>query len=74
MKETPNSLLAKIKTQVKQFNEISNKTATLLSANIFGSYFQDRFSTVHYLLIVGANGTGKSAFGAFFMGRTIPSY
>jgi hypothetical protein len=63
MKETPDSLLAKIKNMVKPFNEISDKTATLLSANIFGSYFQDRFSTVHYLIIVGAKGTGKSAFG-----------
>ena len=63
MKETPDTLLAKIKTQVKQFNEISDKTATLLSANIFGSYFQDRFSTIHYIIVVGANGTGKSAFG-----------
>lgn len=63
MKETPDSLLRKIKTQVKLFNDISDKAATLLSANIFGSYFQDRFSTVHYLFVVGANGTGKSAFG-----------
>lgn len=66
MKETPDTLLAKIKTQVKLFNEISDKAATLLSANIFGSYFQDRFSTVHYLIVVGANGTGKSAFGDTF--------
>jgi hypothetical protein len=63
MKETPDTLLAKIKTQVKLFNDISDKAANLLSLNIFGSYFQDRFSTVHYLFIVGANGTGKSAFG-----------
>jgi hypothetical protein len=65
-KETPDTLLAKIKTQVKLFNDISDKTATLLSANILGSYFQDRFSTVHYLFVVGANGTGKSAFGDTF--------
>ena len=63
LKETPDSLLAKIKTQVKRYNDVSDKAATLLSANIFGSYFQDRFSTVHYLFVVGANGTGKSAFG-----------
>jgi hypothetical protein len=63
MQETPDSLLAKIKTLVKEFNDVSDKAATLLSANIFGSYFQDRFSTVHYIIVVGANGTGKSAFG-----------
>ena len=66
LNETPDSLLAKIKTLVKQFNVISDKTVTLLSTNIFGSYFQDRDSTLHYLIIVGANGTGKSAFGETF--------
>ena len=66
IKETPDTLLAKIKTVVKRFNAVSDKTATLLSANILGSYFQDRFSTVHYLIVVGANGTGKSAFGDTF--------
>ena len=34
--------------------------------NVIGSCFQDRLSTVHYLLIVGGNGTGKSAFGDTF--------
>ena len=63
LKETPDSLLIKIKNMVKKFNDIDEKAITLLSANVFGSYFQDRFSTVHYLIIVGANGTGKSAFG-----------
>ena len=48
MKETPDSLLQKIKTIVKRFNEIDEKTATLLSVTIFNSYFQDRFS--HRLL------------------------
>jgi len=64
--EKPHTLLAKIKTIVKQFNAINDKTATLLSVDILGSYFQDRYSTVHYLIIVGANGTGKSAFGDTF--------
>jgi len=63
LNETPDSILAKIKTHVKRFNDIDDNTVTLLSANILGSYFQDRFSTVHYLIIIGANGTGKSAFG-----------
>ena len=66
IEETPDTLLAKIKTVVKKYNDIDDKTATLLSADILGSYFQDRFSTVHYLIIVGANGTGKSAFGDTF--------
>jgi len=66
LRETPDSLLTKIKNVVKKYNDVDEKTATLLSANILGSYFQDRFSTVHYLIIIGANGTGKSAFGDTF--------
>ncbi len=63
MKETPDTLLAKIKFRLNDSMKLDDKIATLLSANIFGSYFQDRFSTVHYIIVVGANGTGKSAFG-----------
>ena len=66
LKETPDSLLAKIKVIVKQFNKINDKTATLLSTYILGSYFQDRFSTIHYIIVIGANGTGKSVFGDTF--------
>jgi hypothetical protein len=66
LNETPDTLLIKIKNVVKKYNDVDEKTATLLSANILGSYFQDRFSTVHYLIIIGANGTGKSAFGDTF--------
>lgn len=63
MRQTPDSLLVKIKNMVKKFNDVDDKTVTLLSACVLGSYFQDRFSTIPYLIIVGANGTGKSAFG-----------
>lgn len=65
-KETPDSLKDQIRIQIKRFNEIDFNTIVLLSANIFGSYFQDRFSTCHYLFVVGDNGTGKSAFGDTF--------
>jgi len=51
---------------VKQFNDIDTSSVNLLSANTIGSFFQDRFSTVHYIIIVGGNGTGKSALGDTF--------
>lgn len=66
LKETPDTLIAKTKTLIKLVNEIDDYTATLLSTTIFNSYFQDRFSTVYYIIVVGANGTGKSAFGETF--------
>jgi hypothetical protein len=66
LKETPDTLIAKIKALIKLVNEIDDNTATLLSVTIFNSYFQDRFSTVYYIIVVGANGTGKSAFGETF--------
>lgn len=66
LEETPDSLLIKIKNIVKNFNAVSEQTANLLSLTIFNSYFQDRFSTVYYNIIIGANGTGKSAFGETF--------
>jgi hypothetical protein len=64
--ETVDSIYEKIKSMVKKLNDIDEKTKNLFSANILSSYFQDRFSTVHYLIVVGANGTGKSAFGNTF--------
>ena len=65
-KETVDSIYQKIKNKVSQFNDVDRDTIVLLSANILGSYFQDRFSTVHYLMIVGDNVTGKSAIGDTF--------
>lgn len=64
--ETVDSLYQKIKSIVTKYNDIDEKTINLLSADILGSYFQDRFSTLHYLIVVGDNGTGKSAFGDTF--------
>src|SRR6185436_19923547 len=65
-KETIDSLYKKIKNIVKQFNDIDTSSVNLLSANTIGSFFQDRFSIVHYIIIVGGNGTGKSALGDTF--------
>ena len=65
-KLTIDEIFQKIKSYVKLFNDIDSSTLNLLSINVVGSLFQDRLSTVHYLFIVGGNGTGKSAFGDTF--------
>ena len=65
-KETINTLYQKIKEKVKQFNDVDEHVSNLLSIDVVGSWFQDRLSTVHYLFVVGGNGTGKSAFGDTF--------
>jgi hypothetical protein len=64
--ETIDTVYQKIKHAVGQFNDVDRDTIVLLSAYIMGSYFQDRFSTIPYLIIVGDNGTGKSAIGDIF--------
>ncbi|HEX7179653.1 MAG TPA: hypothetical protein VF220_08005, partial [Nitrososphaeraceae archaeon] len=65
-KLTIDEIYQKLKSYVKLFNDIDNNTLSLLSTNVVGSLFQDRLATVHYLFIVGGNGTGKSAFGDTF--------
>jgi hypothetical protein len=65
-KETIHSLYQKIKAIVNRFNDIDIKPLNLFSADILATYFQDRFSTVHYLIIVGDNGTGKSSIADTF--------
>lgn len=65
-KETIDSLYQKIKEKIKLFNDVEQSVLNLLGMNVIGSYFQDRLSTVHYLFVVGGNGTGKSAFGDTF--------
>ena len=45
---------------------MDKETIVLLSMDIICSYFQDKFSTVHYLDVKGCNGTGKSVFGDMF--------
>jgi hypothetical protein len=64
--ETIDSLYEKIKSMTRLFIDTSEMTLNLISANLLGSYFQDKFSTVHYLIIVGDNGTGKSAIADLF--------
>jgi hypothetical protein len=61
--ETKDSLFKKAKSIVKRYNDQDNPKLSLLAIDIFWSYFQDKFSTTHYLEIVGDNDTGKSSLG-----------
>jgi hypothetical protein len=64
--ESIDTLYQKIKSLASLFNDVDENTLALLTANALGSYFQDRYSTLHYLNVLGDNGTGKSAFGDTF--------
>jgi hypothetical protein len=64
--ETNDSLYRKAKPIVKKYNDQDEYKLVLLSADIVWSYFQDKFSTTHYIGIVGDNGSGKSTVGDTF--------
>ena len=65
-KETNESLYKKIKTNVKKYNDRDKHSISLVSLDIFSSFFQDKFSTIHYDFVIGDNGTGKTAVGDTF--------
>jgi len=64
--ETVDSLYDRAKSIVTKYNDQDDYKLTLLSADIIWSYFQDKFSTTHYLAIIGDNGSGKSTVGDTF--------
>ncbi len=65
-KETTFSLYNKAKLIVSKYVDQESHIVNLIPINIVSSYFQDRFSTVHYVGIFGDNGTGKSSIGDTF--------
>jgi hypothetical protein len=64
--DTIDGLNRQVREQFENFNEQDPHKLCLLSADVILSYFQDEFATVHYIDIVGDNGSGKSALGATF--------
>jgi hypothetical protein len=65
-KETIDSLFEKAKSIVLKYNDQDEHKLILLAGDIVWSYFQDRFSTTHYVIIVGGNGSGKTTIGDTF--------
>jgi hypothetical protein len=61
--ETIDSLYQKAKSIAKQYNDQDDYKITLLVTDLIWSYFQDKFGTTHYLLVVGDNDSGKSSIG-----------
>lgn len=59
-------LFKDVKSIVKKYNDQDDYKQILLAADIMWSYFQDQFSTTHYLGVVGGNSSGKSTIGDTF--------
>jgi hypothetical protein len=65
-KETLESLYKKARCIVENYNDQDNSKLSILAVDIVWSYFQDKFSTTHYIGVVGDNGSGKSTIGDTF--------
>jgi hypothetical protein len=64
--ETNDSLYRKARHILAKYNDQDDYKLILLSADTIWSYFQDKFSTTHYIAVVGDNGSGKSTVGDTF--------
>jgi hypothetical protein len=64
--ESIDSLYQRAKSIVNEYNDQDDYMLVLIAADIVWSYFQDRFSTTHYLGVFGDNGSGKSTVGDTF--------
>jgi hypothetical protein len=60
------SLYERAKSIVQNYNDQDNHKLILLAGDIVWSYFQDKFSTSHYVGVIGDNGSGKSTVGDTF--------
>jgi hypothetical protein len=65
-KESIDSLYEKAISIVQKYNDQDKYKINLITADIIWSYFQDRFSTTHYVCVTGDNGSGKSTIGDTF--------
>jgi hypothetical protein len=65
--DTLDSLYSEALKITSTYNDQSLEERRLLAFEIITSYFQDKFPTVHYDVVTGANGSGKSVWGLTFV-------
>jgi hypothetical protein len=54
-------LFFKVKAIFKKYVDAEESYITLLAASTILSYYQDKFGTIHYIIIIGDNGSGKNS-------------
>jgi hypothetical protein len=64
--ENIDSLYLQAKQIASNYNDQKKDKVNLLAIEIIASYFQDRFPTTHYDIVLGGNGSGKSSYGDTF--------
>ena len=65
-KENLDTLLSKSESIVSKYNDQEQHKITSIASDVVWSYFQDRFATTRYEVLVGGVGSGKSALAATF--------
>jgi hypothetical protein len=65
-KESVDSLYRQSKQIALNYNDQNRYKIQLLAIDIIWTYFQDRFPTTHYEIILGSPGSGKSSYGETF--------
>jgi hypothetical protein len=65
-KENLDTLLSKSESIVSKYNDQDQHKITSIASDVVWSYFQDRFATTRYEVLVGGVGSGKSALAATF--------
>jgi hypothetical protein len=63
---TIDSLFLQAKQIATDYNDQNKDKIILLAMEIIWSYFQDKFPTTHYDIVLGGNGSGKSSYGITF--------
>ena len=60
-KETFDSLFDMVLKEYEKYVSVDEHSMVTLAANTVGSYFQDKFGTTNYNILIGENGSGKNS-------------